>query len=356
MKSIDDLVAEYVAAHADLQKLGAEIEASAHQAAVVFVDLAGSTSLKTSTKPQEWLAYVQEFFSRVARCANDVGGTVVKRIGDEVLLTFDGVEATETFFDCIERSDLDTHYPFKAACDFGTVYYLQFNPGAPDDPYGEVVDRCARIAKRARAHTILCGEAFVREAGDKRRYVSLGRHALRSVESPVEIFLIDGPREDEGYHDSILETLNDDGLRQELYRFRTRRFTVAYFRETGGRARPFLLRELLNVPRLPYSFEAFAEHLETIPEHDRSIYVGFLVDWEGQVVSHGRAGPDEFLMGIVTDITSVVAPISWLRLTGAAYQAVHGLEKGAPVRFRGLINETPRPKAVHIDFVEVWFP
>jgi class 3 adenylate cyclase len=64
---------------------------------VAFVDLAESTQMKQDREPPEWLGSIFEFIKRVDQRARDADGTVVKRIGDELMITFKDVQASERF-------------------------------------------------------------------------------------------------------------------------------------------------------------------------------------------------------------------------------------------------------------------
>ncbi|MEP6911961.1 MAG: adenylate/guanylate cyclase domain-containing protein [bacterium] len=83
-KHIDDLITRRETHEADLNQIGEEIRKSARKAAVAFIDLSDSTALKESSQPEVWLGYVYKFIRTIERLVRQFGGTVVKRIGDEV--------------------------------------------------------------------------------------------------------------------------------------------------------------------------------------------------------------------------------------------------------------------------------
>ena len=148
-KHIDKLVATQNRKRAELAAIGKKIAQSATPIVVTFVDLAESTQMKQDREPEEWLGYVFEFLQLVDQRAKDADGTVVKRIGDELMVTFRDVQASERCVDSLIADTVLQMYRYKIAVDCGSAYHFRFIEHLPDDPYGLVVDRCARIAKYA---------------------------------------------------------------------------------------------------------------------------------------------------------------------------------------------------------------
>jgi class 3 adenylate cyclase len=60
-------------------------------------------------------------------------GAVVKRIGDEVLATFESVLRCEQFLDALQKDEVLRNYNFKAAADYGEVFFLKFLEHLEDD-------------------------------------------------------------------------------------------------------------------------------------------------------------------------------------------------------------------------------
>jgi class 3 adenylate cyclase len=115
----------------------------------------------------------------VDQLARDADGTVVKRIGDELMVTFKDVQASERFVDSLITVTALQIYRYKIAVDYGNAYHFRFRGDFPDDPYGQVVDRCARLAKCARAGTAICTGDYRSQLGNPAAYVSMG--AVQSV-------------------------------------------------------------------------------------------------------------------------------------------------------------------------------
>jgi hypothetical protein len=57
--------------------------------------------MKQEFEPEEWLGFVFEFIRCVDEMARVADGTVVKRIGDELMLTFNDVQASARFVDSL---------------------------------------------------------------------------------------------------------------------------------------------------------------------------------------------------------------------------------------------------------------
>ena len=147
---INDPVLAYRRKKAELAALGQGIKGSAKSEAILFVDLADSTTIKQKLAPEEWLDFIFGFIETIGEHAKKNKGSVVKSIGDEVMLSFDLVSDAEKFIEeLLKDQDLNGKYRYKVAADYGEVYHFQFEQSLSLDPYGTAVDRCARIAKLA---------------------------------------------------------------------------------------------------------------------------------------------------------------------------------------------------------------
>jgi len=79
-------------------------------------------------------------------------------------------------------------YRYKITLDYGSAYHFRFLEHLPDDPYGPMVDRCARIAKYAGAGTVICTGEYRNQLGNPAAYVSIGSVPLRGFRNPEELF------------------------------------------------------------------------------------------------------------------------------------------------------------------------
>ena len=57
--------------------------------------------MKLDKPPDEWLLFIYSFIQRCDHLARLSKGTLVKRIGDEVMLTFDQASEAESFIESL---------------------------------------------------------------------------------------------------------------------------------------------------------------------------------------------------------------------------------------------------------------
>jgi class 3 adenylate cyclase len=340
--ALDRLLADYLQREEGVRRLGAEIAAGGVDTVVGFVDLAGSTDLKQHADPADWLGYVQRFFQSIQAALGD--GRIVKRIGDELMVTFASVESCERCLGELLSSSFFDSFPSRVAVDYGRCYHLQFSEGAQDDPYGITVDRCARIAARAQPGAIICSNDFMRESNTPGAYHSLGTHKLKGIAEPQELYLYQ-PQDTElsaSYLAPLLQALAEPDLRFEGYRYASRNITVQSFQAADAPrslARPFLLRELVRVPQLPFDAETLLQrvrdsHLPS-PEHE---YIGYLADWTGTVSSFSKYGDGSYTLYVELPSSRAMGTLAALMLTPEMYEAARWLSPGQAVRVRGLIT------------------
>lgn len=355
-KSVDDLLRRFSEKESELSGIGENIKESAQTVAVVFMDLADSTIIKQRLAPVQWLGYVFRFIQSVSHLARHSEGTVVKRIGDELLISFDDVGDAESFITTVSSSSLLDGYDFKIAADYGEVYHFQFEEALEKDPYGNAVDRCARLAKMAGPGVILCSASYAVDANDGEAiYRSLGKFKLKGFADVQEVFLRanDSAEDTDDYHKPLLELLNRSGNSDTGYRYIARKFSPDYFRDIKGFfARPFLLRELLNIPKLPFSASEFYKHLKSLnsrkAERD---YYGMLVEWE---VSFGSMSnfSDEELTGHCFDEET-----DWhisLLMPASMMEIVRLFKHGEKVVVRGIIQDFN--VGVTLNYVDIALP
>lgn len=337
-KHVDDLVREHQQKQHELQILGDKLKKSARPVVVCFIDLAGSTALKTKVAPAEWLGYVYQFLAAVDGHARSSGGTVVKRIGDELMVVFPDTNASEQFLSQLEADKNITTASFKAAVDCGEAYYLRFAKGLEDDPYGPVVDRCARIAKLAGPGAVLCSATYQRQVGGG-LYVLAGSFPMKGFTEPEDVFLRQPAGIDSEYLKPLLEALNERRIRIGGYTSLPRHFDQTYIGSLGNsRARPFIARALLNVPRLPDSPQALEQRFRApqgIKEvgRIRGYYIEWIVAFEAYEIQH--------------DNIQVTAKLTenqwyntvWVSVVPSMLEIVERFTPGQRLRLRGILME-----------------
>jgi class 3 adenylate cyclase len=350
-KHIDELVKTYLGQLQRAEELGKSIEEQATPTAVLFIDLADSTPMKSSMSARSWLGHIFTFISAISELAKNGSGTVVKRIGDEVMLTFDTTASSEQFLDSLAESKLHERFQFKIAADYGKAYHFQFERHLADDPYGTVVDRCARIAKYCKPGVTLCSGQYVREVGNESFFYPLGSFSLKGLPDPEPIFVRKpqpSPPSEE-YLEPLLAALNAPANRWTGFRFATRTYTPASFSLITKNvvARPFLLRELLTLPRLPYSFQEFCMMIKDLDDDSRNQYLGYCVEWEASFDSFTRQG--SFLIAYLSEES---LPLVHLSLVSDMIEIVQKIKKRTRVKFGGVIMKLGR-LGFDLDYVEI---
>jgi class 3 adenylate cyclase len=342
-EGIDNLIIQYIEKEAEVKALGEDIRKSARDIVILFIDLSESTQIKQRVDPQEWLGYLYKFIIDMSNHAKTSNGTIIKRIGDELMLSFKSANDCEQFIGAIlTDTDLLKRFRFKVGIDYGTVFYLQFENKATDDPYGIIVDRCARITKMAETNTILCSSAYNSITENKSLYLSLGLFKLKGFNDPQEIFIRKEQKivDREKYLKVITDKLNSKELENHGYRFVSRKFSPDYFDYVGDSGvRPFLLRELLKVPKLSFTMPQFEQLLKSLTnEEEKYDYYGYLVEWEG-IVAHYHTYYKKIVQIVVTDAEKKLHLIALLHVPDFMIEVVKMLRKGTPIRFRGIIQD-----------------
>jgi hypothetical protein len=232
------------------------------------------------------------FLKRVSAHAAASRGTFVKTIGHEAMVTHKDLPSAERFIDSLAKDPALAAIRFRAAADFGSAYHFQFSKDLAADPYGPIVDRCARVAKLASAGAALATADYVTALKDKSAYVSAGHFSLKGISEPVELFirsLVDKPPGH--FMKPLLDAANQGVERRSGFKVIGRRLTSDFVRSfPAGPARPFLARELLNVPRFPYSPTEFAKLMATRPNahHWSREHLGYFVEWAGSFNGYKR--------------------------------------------------------------------
>jgi len=179
-------------------------------AAIFFCDMRGFTTLSDTRRPEEVVRVLDGVFDRVAAPVHARGGEILKFIGDAVLAVFtqeDGgpaacaaaLTAAREALDAVDRWNLERAergedpIGLGIALHRGDVFYGNVGAQGRLDftVIGAVVNEASRVEALCKALgvSLLVTEALRAQlrAGDT-PLVSVGRHALRGVAEPVELF------------------------------------------------------------------------------------------------------------------------------------------------------------------------
>ena len=179
-------------------------------AAIWFCDLRDFTALSDRLPPQEVVKTLDEYFDRVAGAVMQRGGEVLKFIGDAILAIFpvDGdassgctsaLRAAEDALQALTKLNVereargDSRLAIGVALHVGPLMYG--NIGAKDRLDFTVISAAVNETCRLEAlckplrTPLTMSEAFVK-AAQPEAIVDLGRHALKGVLTPLQVFTL----------------------------------------------------------------------------------------------------------------------------------------------------------------------
>ena len=174
------------------------------RAAIWYCDLRGFTSLVDHTALEAVIPILDQYFECMARPIAEEGGEILKFVGDALLAVFvvgedegdactRAVRAARAALEGLARLEVARVHGLRAgvAVHLGEVMYG--NIGASDrldfTVIGAAVNEAARmesLCKELGVPLIISAEAAARARGCSLR--SLGRHTLRGVSEPTELF------------------------------------------------------------------------------------------------------------------------------------------------------------------------
>ena len=169
-----------------------EIRESAHDAVVVFVDMVGSSQSKRDHEhePEVWIYKVRRFYDVVSGYVQQLGGRVIKYIGDEVMAVFDGDTRDNDSANFITRiAEIETSLrkatgeptSLKVAVDRGQVYTIDLPGHDEPDVLGTAIDRCARIGKYTKPGVVLASYEYRKGCGASYKWTQVGEPELKGV-------------------------------------------------------------------------------------------------------------------------------------------------------------------------------
>lgn len=180
------------------------------EAAIWFSDLRGFTARSDDLDPQDLLRDLNAYFDCIGGAIYDVGGEVLKYIGDAVLAVFTtrafgdrhaacaaAADAAAQASTALEDLNFDRAERGEAAIEHGVALHVgevhYGNIGSRERLDFTVIGREVNIASRIEGlcktlgETMLCSAAFATEA--PRPFRSVGSHAVKGVRDPIELFV-----------------------------------------------------------------------------------------------------------------------------------------------------------------------
>lgn len=154
--------------------------------AVLFVDLASFTPLTEAMGDVEAANVLARFADLVRVAASTCEGRVLKQIGDEFMVVFPTAESSvRCGLDIVRRARREHHFPaVRLGAHSGTALYREA------DYIGATVNIAARVADEAARGQFVTTHAVRVQVEEipELRWVPLGRHDLKGITEPVELY------------------------------------------------------------------------------------------------------------------------------------------------------------------------
>jgi adenylate cyclase len=157
--------------------------------AVGFIDLVESTSLSLRLTMRELGAALTEFETRAADTITDLGGRLVKLIGDEVMFVSDNPAGAAQIGLALsaEFSDHPVIPKVRVGLAYGDVM------SRDGDYFGPVVNLAARVVKAAGPGTVAVSEEFRHALSDSYRFTALAPQSLKGFDEGTQLYLLSRP-------------------------------------------------------------------------------------------------------------------------------------------------------------------
>ncbi len=213
-KMARELLGVYLGADAGNRVLSGEIERGSLEkidAAICYFDLIGFTSLAEQLEGDKMIEMLNAYFGVTVRIIEDIGGHVLKFMGDGLMAMFDLGDAPEDAEAALaaaarmtkEIEELNATRGaaglptagFTLALHNGEILYGNIGADSRLDftVIGPAVNQTARLSDmhRALGQNIIVSERLRAAAGaDRSDLISLGRYMLRGIPEPQELFTI----------------------------------------------------------------------------------------------------------------------------------------------------------------------
>ena len=179
----------------------------------LFSDMKSSTSIAERLGHAQYVELLKAYYNALGDAILDHGGEVYQHVGDEIVVSWPekvGLRDSNCIR-CVQRmkSDLQRQSAsferrfgvvpdFKAGMQAGAVTTGQIGALKKEIVFtGDVLNQTARIQGQCKVHDIdvLVGDELMAGLGnaDEWAFRSLGAHALRGKDQPVELFALDFP-------------------------------------------------------------------------------------------------------------------------------------------------------------------
>ncbi len=162
------------------------MKSSRQLAAIMFTDIAGYTALMQRDE-QEAIQIRARHRSVFNQCTSARGGRILQYYGDGTLSIFTSVvDAVKCGIDMQEQFLMDPIVPVRIGIHLGDILVTD------EEVIGDAVNIAARIESMAEVGSVLVSERVHHDIKNQPdiQTRSLGKHFLKNVETPVEIFAV----------------------------------------------------------------------------------------------------------------------------------------------------------------------
>jgi len=164
--------------------------------AILFADLAGSTSLYQQAGDERAHLLVTRSLSLMKNLIESSNGTLLRTVGDAALASFNSADDAFSASVAMQNAHADTSLSIRIGFHFGEVI-------ADDgDVYGNAVNIAARVANYANANEICVTYSIISRLSITNRNQSalIDRAYFKGVEEPMRVFRVDWDANDNATH------------------------------------------------------------------------------------------------------------------------------------------------------------
>ena len=181
---------------------GLQASAERRPITVMFCDLVGSTSLAAKLDAEDWRNLVNAYLDEASAAVTDLGGHVLKKLGDGLMALFGYPQAQENDAEravraalAIQRalSDLNARNAAKGAPELSARIGIESGPvvvEASGEVFGDAPNVAARVQAAAEPGSVLVTLNVQRQVAGLFVAEEQGARELKGVSQPVQLFRI----------------------------------------------------------------------------------------------------------------------------------------------------------------------
>ena len=169
---------------------------------VMFCDLVGSTSLAAKLDAEDWRNLVNAYLDEASKAVTDLGGHVLKKLGDGLMALFGYPHAQENDAEravraalAIQRAlaDLNARNARSGAPELSARIGIESGPVVVDatgEVFGEAPNVAARVQAAAEPGSVLVTGSVQRQVAGLFVVEEKGAHELKGVAQPLSLYRV----------------------------------------------------------------------------------------------------------------------------------------------------------------------